>query len=113
MLLISRNNITGHAEYRVVKHPAPHPTATATAIPTPKPVRDTRDVPFATWCETHHHQLRRMLRYMQSRLACGTDERNPGLDIGVGWDWDGITLSLARYVYSTSENRRRTTPSIT
>lgn len=109
MMIISRNTRTGHAQYKVIDMDTDSQITDSYSedldLPTVRPIitRDPRDVPFTLWCETHRHQLRRMLRCMRHRLTPGGQ--------GAGWDWDKIGASLARYVYATSDNRRKTTPS--
>lgn len=53
-----------------------------------------------------------MLRYVRCRLTHRDQEGCVEPDTQQGWDWRGMARSLARYAYSTSENRHRASPSI-
>lgn len=102
-LWISRGG-DGHTEFNVTSPESDVRDAPslASAIVERGDVRG--DVPFTRWCDTHHHQLRRMLRHLHARLHS---------DPTSVLDWEGVEERLARYVYATSANRRRATPSIT
>lgn len=73
-------------------------------VPIPSLPADPRDLSFADWADSSHHDLRRMLRYLRSRMSHGHGHGHI--------DWDGVALSLARYVYATSANRHKTNPAI-
>lgn len=103
MLLIERDTVTGRATFSML-HQELHETPMQATPISPTTPLDKRDVEFLEWCDVHHHQLRRMLRFMQNRLV--------QVESDLTWDWDGLESSLARYAYSTSENRRKATPSI-
>lgn len=115
MLIIVRDPASGRARYSVVASP-PASTQPGDLQTTPRiRTRDVRDVPFDVWCETHRAQLRRMLRFLRARLSRGqvvVRDDNQDKQAAGGWDWEGMAASLARYVYATSENRRKATPSV-
>lgn len=111
ILVITRNRSTGRAEYRmqtvadnttVQQSKPPNVQNIPTVVPK---IGDTRDVPFNVWCEMHRHQLRRMVRYIRSRLSHGEG-------VWSLWDWEGLASSLAQFAYKTSANRHKATPSI-
>lgn len=102
LLTIRRDTHTGHANYVVDGSSPidlPLPTDTAKSMVPHRP-GEPRDVPFHEWCDANRHDLRRMVRFVRSRMSHG------------GIDWDGVAQSLARYAYATSGNRHKSTPAI-
>lgn len=96
-----RDRLTGHATYMVEgTHDAPTRDFDATVIHVPHRPGDPKLVPFDEWCEANQNDLRRMLRYVRSRMP------NAHLD------WDGVARSLSRFTYTTSVNRKKASPAI-
>lgn len=108
-LLITRDRTSGKAQFRVVQGQVVGQGQAGLgegwAGQTERPrTHDARDVRFPAWCEMHGDQLRRMLRYLRCRLS--------HVEGTASWDWEGVAACLSRYVYATSANRRKLTPSI-